>query len=439
MKRRDFLAQLGAQTALVAGADLALAAAAGGPERVRAWVGATLWSGDGQTVEDATLLVVGERVGSVTRGAPIPANAEIIQARGRIITPGWVAVDTPLGMSEIEPQPSTDKASPRGDGHADPIRAAYSVADGYNPLSTLSAVARRGGVTSAVVTPRGGSISGIGAWVDLIDRFPGNALIRDDLVLCANLSELRDGDGPSPLARLRDALESARLSARSLQAHDQVQARTPPFSPLALQRLAQLLSGSLPFIVRVARGADILRLLELGKSYQLRLILSGAEEGWMVAHQIAQASVPVILNPLKSLATSASALNARPDNAVLLAEAGVPLMFSPYNSHRLHNLRHLAGNAVATGLSRAVATRALAFEAAHTFGVASDYGQLAPGRLANFSVWTGDPFELDTWAEDVVLRGHSASKRSRQTELFERYRDLSAIPRGRAGLSPSTR
>jgi hypothetical protein len=67
----------------------------------------------------------------------------------------------------------------------------------------------------------------------------------------------------------------------------------------------------------------------------------------------------------------------------------------------------------------------------------NEYGLLAPGRLANFCVWTGDPFELGTWAQDVVIRGRSVSTRSRQNELFDRYRDLSRVPRGRAGLPPA--
>jgi imidazolonepropionase-like amidohydrolase len=436
MKRRAFLSRCGVQAAILAGAEL-VPAPARAEERVRAWVGATLWSGDGQITEDATLVVAGERISSVSKGAPIPGNAEIIQARGRVIAPGWVAVDSPLGLAE--PEPSRQAAAPRLERHHGPLRAAYSVADGYNPLSTLIGVARQGGVTSAVVTAQGGLVSGTGAWVDLSDRFPDDALVREDLVLSANVFESRGSDGPVAIAQLRDALESARSPARLPQAHEQAQAQDARLSPLDLRRLAQLLGGGLPLIVRVSRAADILRLLELGRSYQLRLILSGAEEGWRVAHQIAHARVPVIMNPLEPSRTSLSAPEARPDHAALLGEAGVPLMFSSFDPSLLHNLRHLAGNAVAAGLSRALATRALAFEAAHTFGLASDYGQLAPGRLANFCVWTGDPFELDTWAEDVILRGRSVSTRSRQTELFERYRDLSTIPRGRAGLPPSRR
>ena len=435
MKRREFLG--GCFGSLAVAGVAGSSAPAGAAEPPRAWVGATLWLGDGQVIEDATLVTSGERITALARGAPVPGGAQVVQAHGFILTPGWVAVETPLGLVEIELERSTLDAEPRAEEHGDPIHAAYSAADAYNPLSSLIGVARREGVTNAVSTPRGGLISGTSAWVELIDHFPGRPLVREDLALHANLFELRESSRPLALSRLRNALESARLYARSPQAFDQGQTRELGLSLLDLRRLAQVLGGNLPLVVRVARGADMLRLLELGDSYQLRLILSGAEEAWTVAPQLAAARVPVVVDPSDNLPTSFSALNSRRENAAVLASAGVPVIFSSFDPYSLHNLRQLAGIAVASGATRTSALRALAFEPARAFGMGNEYGLLAPGRLANFCVWTGDPFELGTWAQEVVIRGRSVSTRSRQNELFERYRDLSRVPRGRAGLPPA--
>jgi imidazolonepropionase-like amidohydrolase len=433
MKRRAFLSGL-VGPALLAGAG-GWSREAGAEEAPRAWVGATLWVGDGQIIEDATLITSGERISVLGKAAPVPSGAQLVQAHGLILAPGWIAVETALGLVELER--STLDVEPRAEEHPDPIHAAYSAADAYNPLSSLLGVARREGVTDAVVTPRGGLISGTSAWVELLDHFPGRALLREDLALHANVFGLRDGNRPPALSLLRNALESARLYARSPQAYDSGQTRELGLSLLDLRRLAQVIGGSLPLVVRVARGPDILRLLELADSYQLRLILSGVEEAWTVAPQLAAARIPVILDPSDNLPSSFSALSSRRENAALLGAAGVPLIFSSFDAYSVHNLRQLAGIAVAAGASRSSAVRALAFEPARAFGMGNDYGLLAPGRLANFCVWTGDPFELGTWAQDVVIRGRSVSTRSRQNDLFERYRDLSRVPRGRAGLPPS--
>jgi imidazolonepropionase-like amidohydrolase len=184
----------------------------------------------------------------------------------------------------------------------------------------------------------------------------------------------------------------------------------------------------------VSRAADILRLLQLSRAYALRLVLSGAEEAWMVAAEIAAAEIPVIIDPTENLPSSFSSLHSSRDNARRLHEAGVLVGFSTFDAHMAHNLRQLAGNAMAHGLPRAAALAALTSVPARCFGMSRDYGELTPGRVANFSIWTGDPFELGSWAESVVVHGLPASLRTRQSLLFERYRDLQAVPRGR--LSP---
>lgn len=433
MKRRDFLGNV-ARTALLAMPGVAAPGLARAQAPVRAWTDATIWTGDGEVIEGGMLVARGERISVVSKAGPLPPEAHVTSVPGAIITPGWVATEVPLGLVEIELEPSTVDSRPRRDERSDAIRAGQSAADGYNPLSTLLAVARRGGITSSVSTPGGGLISGTSAWADLVDRFPSTALVREDIALHANVFELADASRPYALSTLRDALQSARLYSRSPDAYDRGQTRDLELSVSDLDRLSRTFGGGLPFVVRVARGQDILRLLSLAKGYALKLILSGVEEGWTVAAQIAAARVPVILDPTHNLPVSFSSVRSRRDNAALLSAAGVDVIFSTFDAHMAHNLRQLAGNAVASGLSPKAALRALCVEPATAFGMAPNYGLLAPGKVANFSVWNGDPFELGTWATEVVVRGQPTSLRSRQEALFERYRDLSQVPRGRAGL-----
>jgi imidazolonepropionase-like amidohydrolase len=400
---------------------------------VRVWTDATIWTGDGEVISGGMLVVTGERISTVGKAGPIPPEAQVTSAGGAILTPGWVATETPLGLLEVELEATTVDAHPRRAERSDAIYAGQSAADGYNPLSTLLAVARRGGVTSAVSTPDGGLISGTSAWADLLDRFPSTPVVREDVALHANISEIPDATRPLGFARLRDALQSARLYSRSPDAYDRGQTRQLELTVADLDRLSRVFGGGMPLVVRVARGADILRVLSLSKGYALRLILSGVEEGWTVAAQIAAARVPVIVDPTRNLPASFSALQARSENVALLSAAGVNVILSSFDAYTVHNLSQLAGNAVAVGMAPKAALRALCFEPATAFGMAQNYGLLAPGKVANFCVWNGDPFELGSWATQVVVRGAPASTRSRQDLLFERYRDLSRVPRGQPG------
>ena len=151
-----------------------------------------------------------------------------------------------------------------------------------------------------------------------------------------------------------------------------------------------------------------------------------------MADRIAAAGVPVILKPLNSSPEGFDRLGARFDNAALLHEAGVEVVVGSFDSHNARWLTLEAGNAVRFGLPWEIALRAVTLAPARAVGVDDRYGSLEPGKVGNLVVWTGDPFELSTRAESVVIRGSVTSPENRQLDLFRRYRQLdgrSAAPR----------
>lgn len=408
------------------------ATAATGPE-LHAIVGATVLTAAGPALRDATVLFRGERIVSVTAGGAVPAGASRIEGPGLVVTPGFIATGAPLGLVEIGLEPSTQDQAPEAAG-SDPVRAAFSAADGYDPRSVVVPVVRLGGVTTAVSTPSGGLVSGTSAGVDLLGDRLADVLIARHAALHVGLSEgaVAEAGGamPSALSRLREVLTDAREYRRRRAAYDRRALRELSVSRLDLERLVAALEGRLPVAVHVSRAVDIERTLELGAEFGLRLVLLGVEEGWRVADRIAAADVPVVVQPLTNMPSSFSRLGARYDNPALLHRAGVRVIITTSGPHGLANLRQEAGNAVAWGLPADVALRALTVEPARAFGLA-DRGTIEPGRVASLVVWSGDPFEMSSRPLHVFVRGREAPLRSRQTALFERYRDLSSVRAGR--------
>jgi imidazolonepropionase-like amidohydrolase len=420
---------------------LAIAAPAWAQPRARATAptgpttaitGALLRLGDGHDVENATIVIRGDRVVSVSAGGAAPAGATVIDASGSTVTAGFVGLMTAIGLGEIELEDSTMDTSQEGEG-ADAVRAAFSAADGYNPLSTLIPVARLGGVTSALSVPEGGLVPGTSAWVDLAGRTAEVAVRDDQAALHISFDDggfsAAHGARSSAIEALRELFDDARLYQRSRAGYDRGQFRDTDISRLDLERVGLALSGQLPVVVRTARASDILRVLALAEEYGLHLVLSGVEEGWMVAAQIAAAHVPVIVEPLADLPTRFSALHTRYDNAALLSRAGVDVMLMSPGAWDVHNLRQEAGNAVAHGMDWDAALRGITTLPAQVFGMA-DYGTVAANRIANLVVWSGDPFETTTTIRHVFVRGRDMPLRSRQTALFERYRSLDGVARG---------
>jgi imidazolonepropionase-like amidohydrolase len=217
----------------------------------------------------------------------------------------------------------------------------------------------------------------------------------------------------------RDALEYERRKA------DFARGQMAPLSASAadLEALLPVLHGQLPLIALANRKSDIATALRLAREFKLQVILAGAQEGWEVAGDVAAAGVPVLIEPLDNI-PSYDALGVRYENAALLAKAGVKVVLLETDTHNARNLRQQAGNAVSYGMSWDQALRAVTLAPAEVFGVAERYGSLQPGKVANVVVWSGDPFELSTAVEHVFIRGREIPLRSRQTELFERYKTL---------------
>ena len=109
----------------------------------------------------------------------------------------------------------------------------------------------------------------------------------------------------------------------------------------------------------------------------------------------------------------------------MLTAAGVKIIFADGQSqtHNARNITQSAGNAVANGLSRDAALRAITLAPAEVFGVADRVGSIEAGKDADIVIWPGDPLELTNFPDQVFIKGESVDMVSRQTLLRDRYLD----------------
>jgi imidazolonepropionase-like amidohydrolase len=149
----------------------------------------------------------------------------------------------------------------------------------------------------------------------------------------------------------------------------------------------------------------------------------------MVADRLAAAKIPVMTGAMVNIPSGFASLGARQENAALLRRAGVQVALigngpGDPETFNVRNLRQEAGNAVAYGMTWDDALRAVTIVPAELYGVGDRVGSLQPGRQANVVVWSGDPFELGTTADHVIIRGREVNRDSRQDMLTRRYRTL---------------
>ncbi len=192
---------------------------------------------------------------------------------------------------------------------------------------------------------------------------------------------------------------------------------------LDLKALKPVLQGKMPLMIGVNRQSDIRTALRLAEEYRLRIVIMGGREAWLEAENIARAQVPVVIDPSANLPGNFDALKTRHDAVSILSRAGVRVAISTFSTHNARKLRQWAGNAVRSGLSPAIALQSVTSIPAEILGL-SDRGIISKGRIADIVVWSGDPFELSSHAEHVIIGGRVMPRSHRQHALFERYRTL---------------
>ena len=384
------------------------------------------------TVEDATLVIRDGRIVAIGKGLAVPAGAEVIDAKGRPVTPGLFDALGALGVVEVELEDSTVDT-----GNTDArYSAAFAVADGFNPRSPKIAITRIEGVTRALVAPvvAGGEgvVPVIAGQAATIHLGLGDALLPDaSAALVVDYGEAGKADAGgtrgAALLQLREALEDARDWARNRAAFDAGSRRAYARNRLDLEALQPVLRRELPVIVRVNRASDIRTTLAFAKAQDLRLVIAGGAEAWSVADELARAGVPVIVDALQNLPAAFESLGATLANAGRLQRAGVKVAFATEDVANPRNIKQLAGNAVANGMDRDAALAALTRVPAEIYGMAG-YGTLEVGMDADVVVWSGDPLEVTTYADAVFIKGAPVPMTSRQTQLRDRYRDLGKPP-----------
>jgi imidazolonepropionase-like amidohydrolase len=386
---------------LAAAAAVLLAAPA--QAQTIAIVGGTVHPISGPPIQNGTVIIRDGRIAAVGAGIAVPAGATRIDATGKVVTPGLIEASTNMALVEVDAVGNDYRFQDE-----DQVAAAFNVSDGINPRSMVIPVTRIAGVTTVVSRPAGGLISGQGLAFDLVGDNVSDMEIRNPIAMFGSVSEnVHEAGGGTRgglFMRLREVLEDARVWARNPQAFERGETRDFSVSRLDLAALQPVLRGEMQLVVEAHRASDIQTVLRIADEYDLRVVIAGATEGWMVADDLARARVPVLVKVLRNLPESFESLGARYDNAALLRRAGVQVAITTGETFKAYNIRQEAGNAVAYGLPYEEALRAVTLYPAQIYGLADRYGTLEVGKVANVVVWDGDPLELLT----SVPRDHAA-------------------------------
>jgi imidazolonepropionase-like amidohydrolase len=404
---------------------MATLALAGARAETLAVIHARLEPVSGPAVADGTVVVRGGTIAAVGAGLVPPADARVIDAHGALVTPGLMNGATALGLVEVSSVSDTaDQAVTAG-----PLGAAFDVQYALNPNSELLPHARADGLTRAASLPAGSAsapfagqaaVLRLSEGPDILDR-PRAAMVA---IVGGAAAAQAGGSRAAQWQLLRNALEEARRY-RVFAAGRQGGPRDQLLNHLDAEALQPVIAGAMPLAIAASRESDIRQAVALGDDFGIRVIILGGQEAWRAAPLLAAHKVPAVLDPFDDLPATFDQMGARLDNAARLAAAGVVIAFSVPGLDYSHNagsaLREAAGLAVANGLDREIALKAMTINPARIWGIGDHYGALAPGMDADLVVWDGDPLEPTSAPTLVLVRGRVVSLVTRQTRLRDRY------------------
>ncbi|TKB45564.1 amidohydrolase family protein [Thalassotalea mangrovi] len=373
------------------------------------------------TLNNATVLIEDNKISKVGKDITVSGDYRVIDAKGKVVTPGLMGAFTSLGLVEV---PSYGSGVDANAGKAT-ISAALDASYAITPDTSLRNITRIEGFTSvaSAVSQTATMFKGQGAIVTLGNDETPVTKARAFMVVDVSEhgAEKAGGSRAALWVELRDALNQAEY-AKNIRFTPQTEWHGMPVADV--KALIPVLKGEMPLLVIAHRATDIRQVIALKKEFSaLDITLVGAAEGWRVADDIGKAGFSVILNPESNLPYSFEQNAATLANAGRLNEAGVNVAIG-MNTHNIRLATQNAGNAVANGLPYQAGLAALTSSVAKIYGLEDSHGSLKAGMTADVVVWSGDPLEVMHAPTNVIINGEEVKLESRQTKLRDRYLSL---------------
>ncbi|HEV2720816.1 MAG TPA: amidohydrolase family protein [Thermoanaerobaculia bacterium] len=390
---------------------------------------ATIYPVTSAPIENGTIVFANGTITAVGRDVAVPQGAMVIDGTGLRVYPGLIDSGSRVGLVEIDAVPGSVDTAELGDINPN-ARAEVAI----NPHSNLIPVTRVNGITTSVVEPVGGIISGSSALIQFAGWTPQEMTVKAPLAMHVHFPRLRGGrfaevpqdeeaekeakkNYTQAVDKLRDTLRDAQAYAKAASARGKRFDRD-----LILEALVPVVEGREPVIMHASLERDIRAAIKFADEMKLKMILADAEDVQKVIPELKKRNIPVILGPILELPPREDdPYDLLFSNAKALYDAGVPFSIQSLDSHNARNLPYHAAACAAFGLPKEAALKAVTIFPAQIFGVADKVGSLEVGKRADVIVTDGDPLEIVTHVKRLFIGGEDISLETNQTLLYEKF------------------
>ncbi|MGK0434352.1 MAG: imidazolonepropionase-like amidohydrolase [Planctomycetota bacterium] len=366
-------------------------------------VAETLHTMVGPPLKNAFVLIENGKITKIGDAAKLPAGFEV--TRVKVATPGFIDAHSTVGLTGVLNVPTDqdhlDKSSP--------MQPELRALDAFHPRDPLVEWVRGLGVTTLHTGHGPGAlVSGQTMVIKTHGRSVDQDVVRPLAMVAVTLADSgrpRDGKGPGTRAKSVAMLREKLLAAQAYAAKRKRSEDTA--INLGLETMAQVLAGDVPLLITAHRAHDLASALRVAREFDIKVVLDGAAEAYLMLPQIKKASVWVLPHPAMSR-TRGDLENGTMELAKLLFDAKVPFaMQSGYESYvpKTRVVLWEAGISVMHGLSTQDALHAMTTSPAEMLGISDRVGRLRVGMDGDVALFDGDPFEYTTHCLGSVIDG----------------------------------
>ncbi len=389
----------------------------------------------GAPIENGDLLIKNGKISKMGRNIQAPSGTQVIEASGKYVYPGLVAVMTAVGVTGYPGAGNDTDEVGISTPHMDPY-------DAINPEDDCIEVTRLGGITTVqTISGMQSVINGKSVILHLEGSLAEQMVAKRYVAQIINMGAKEENKYPSTqpgvVSFLRAKLEQAQEYAKKQKENaekskkdrnDEKDKKSFANRDLEMEAFVPVVEGKIPVIFITNDEVTIRNSLEIIKDYKLKGIIRASSGILKYADRIAKENIPIIWAGTTSIPRRWQSHDQNYHTAAVLAEKGILFAFDPGEwgpgNRNVRNLPTPAAISVAHGLSEKKALEAMTINPARILGIDDEVGSLEVGKIANMSIWTGSPIQGRSRAETVIIKGKIIPMTSFQTRLYEKYKKI---------------
>lgn len=349
-------------------------------------------------IKEGQILIHDGKIKSIGKDIEIPDNVKVIDAKGCIVSPGFIDGHCHIGMWEE----GIDFEGDDGNESVEPITPQLRAIDSINPMCVGFNEAVECGVTTAVTGPGsanviGGTFLAMKTYGKRIDNMVIKNPVAMKIAFGENPKKNYNDQDKSPCTRmataalLRQTLFEAQEYLDDLEKSKDDPDKKPSFD-IKLEALIPVLKKEIPLKAHAHRADDIFTALRIAKEFDLDITLEHCTEGHLIADELEKEGKPAFIGPTLSSRSKYELRNMTFDTPKVLFEHGIKIgIITDAPVIPLHYLSMCAGLAVKAGLPEQEAWKSITINPAQIVGISDRVGSLEVGKDADIVIFDGNP------------------------------------------------